>query len=58
MKLDSDDEFKVIDFEGISFIKERLYLLKYRIKFDFLRKSYVLLSKAFITRRKVDKFVN
>ena len=58
VKSNNINEFKIIDFEGILSIKEGLYLLKYRIKFNSLRKSYILLSKALITRRKINRFVN
>ena len=58
MKLDNINEFEIIDFKGISFMKEKSYFLKYRIRFNSFRKSYILLSKTFITRRKISKFVN
>ena len=58
VKLDNIKGFKIVDFKGVLFMKKRLYLLKYRIRSGFLRKSYILLSKIFITRRKINKFVN
>ena len=58
VKLNSVNGFKVIDLEGILFIKEGLYFLKYRIKFNFFRKLYILLSKVFITYQKINRFVN
>ena len=58
VKLDNVNEFKIIDFKGILFMKEGSYLLKYRIRSNFLRKSYILLLKTLITRRKISKFVD
>ena len=58
IKSDNINGFKIIDFKGISFMKRGLYFLKYRIKSNFLRKSYILLSKAFIIYRKINKFIN
>ena len=58
VKLDNINKFKIIDLKRISFIKKKSYFLKYRIKFNSFRKLYILLSKAFIIRRKIDKSVN
>ena len=58
VKLNNVNEFEIIDFEEILFMKEGLYFLKYRIKFNSLRKLYILLSKALIIYRKINKFVD
>ena len=58
VKLNNINEFEIINFKKISFMKKKSYFLKYRIKFNFLRKSYILLLKALTTRRKISKFVN
>ena len=38
VKLNNINEFKIIEFKKILFVKKELYFLKYRIKFNFLRK--------------------
>ena len=58
VKLNNINEFEIIDLKGILFIKEELYLLKYRIRFNSLRKSYILLSKILTIYRKISRFVN
>ena len=58
MKSNSVKKSKIIDLKKISSMKEKSYLLKYQMKFKFFRKSYILLSKTLITRRKIDKFIN
>ena len=58
IELNNVNEFEIINFKRILFIKKISYLLKYQIKFEFFRKSYILLSKVFIIFRKINRFIN
>ena len=58
VKLNNADGFEIIDLKGVLFMKKGSYFLKYRMRSNFFRKLYILLSKILIIRRKINKFVN
>ena len=58
VKSNNINEFEIVNFEKVLFMKKKSYLLKYRIRFNSLRKLYILSPKTLITCRKISKSVN
>ena len=52
VKLNNINEFKIIDLKEILFIKEKLYLSKYRIRFNSLRDYISYYRKLLLFVRK------